>query len=286
MSSLHSIPAFSFDGESFDYGDVIRAATAWGEWASLERALAEPPGEAEVDLRSAIIAFRRARGLLSADDYRRWLETRSLSTDDVDAHLLGRPREIETEAVLSGALHGWAERLIRCLASARSLGREPAAGAGPERIDAVLAAEGALRERVATPERIERCLGTHRLDWQRLRWRQLDFPSEGAAREAALLVREEGLALEDVAGIAHGELQAREAYCEEVPALAGILMSAAPGDLLGPLAGEETWRVIVLVDRRAPSLEDEWLRARAEEELIADALERHLAGRVIWHVEL
>lgn len=281
MPALTSTPAFSYDGTLILYGDVIAAAMRWSEWTELEQSLGEPRTP-PAELRDAVIAFRRCRGLLSAEDYRRWLEERSLTVADVDAHLLGAPRTIETEAILSGALHAWAERLSRCAAAAHALGRG-ATGAG---LDELLAAETDFRQRVVTEERIAERLSDHRLEWQRAAWQALEMPSEGAAREAVLLVREQGLAFSDVAALAHVTLREHTAYCDEVPDLAGALMSAAPRELIGPLHDGERWLLLQLSERAAPSADDEHLRGRACQELLDDALERHLAGRVRWHVEL
>ena len=60
-------------------------------------------------------------------------------------------------------------------------------------------------------------------------------------------------------------------------------MAAAPGELLGPFAGDGSWRLACLRERTSPAVEDPVLRARAAGELVENAIERHLAGRVSWH---
>jgi hypothetical protein len=220
---------------------------------------------------------------------------------------------IRAEAILGGRLRSWSERLARCAAAAHGLaaeGEEPAASedattalveaaarcqAGglseaqarerAPRVAALMAAERRFCDRIVTPERIARCLAEHRLDWQRFVWQEVAFESEGAAREAALWVREEGLTLAEVAGMAHAQSSVREAYCSETAELSGLLMAAAPGDLLGPLAGDGSWRLACLHERASPAVEDPVLRARAAGELVESAIERHLAGRVSWHGE-
>ncbi len=345
MHALVATPAFGFEDAQFDYGDVVLAAIARGDWQALERDLAhgitaealarqrgEPPGDSE--LRAAVVAFRRARRLAAGEDYRRWLDERSLAHADVTAHLsraIVRKRRddqvavtaspvqlaqtVRSEAILSGRLGIWAQRLAASAASARGLradgleapvpspaavqtladaaGGCPACGldqdggrARAPRIVALLAAERAFREHVVSDERIERCLGEHRLDWQRLTWQELALRSEGAAREAKLWVRDQGLGLDEVAALARAEVQAREAYGCDVPVLAGMLVAAAPGDLLGPLHDEHGWRLLSLRGRRPPGLDDRALRERAITEIVADALERHLAGRVWRHGKL
>jgi hypothetical protein len=243
-------PAFAYEELRFDYGDVVLAAAGWGEWQHLERALAEglacaahagESGEAvdEEALHAAVVAFRRARGLLAGEDYLHWLEVRSLSSAELGGHLsrvllreraAGRLNEIldehppalgellakaRSEAMLSGSLRAWAERLAGCAAAARGLsidGGEPATASGSSvswltaaasdcpcigltapqsderapRVASLLHAERSFRDRVVTREGIDRCLSAHSLDWQRLVWQEAVFASEGAAREAAL----------------------------------------------------------------------------------------------------
>jgi hypothetical protein len=349
VRTLVTTPAFAYEELRFDYGDVVLAAAGWGEWQRLERSLAEGLAcaadaawrEHTLDagaLHSAVVAFRRSRGLLAGEDYLRWLEVRSLSTDELTDHLSrallrehasGRlqeilrerppgPRQLEekarSEAVLSGALRAFSERLACCAAAARGLSIDgcdpptaphgavsalvnaaaacPSSGiTGPEaderapRVASLLAAERSFRDHVVTRERIERCLGAHRLDWQRLVWQEAVFANEGAAREAALWAGEDGMALGEVAAMARAVTQEREAYCTEVPELSGLLMGAAPGELLGPFASGGAWRLLLLRQRIAPVPDDAALHDRAGEELMRDALERHLAGRVSWNGE-
>jgi hypothetical protein len=349
VHTLVNDPAFDFGELCFDWGDVVLAAVGWGAWQQLERWLAAAlasaadaraegdPIETEAP-RDATLAFRRARGLLSADDYLNWLAERGLSTDDVRAHLtraalcervagdtrsprppanadtVGLVAAIRAEAVLSGRLRGWAERLARAVAAERGLaaaGLEAPSASETEtaaliesiaaceacglsasqaaeraaRIAPLLAAEREFEAHVVTSERIERCLEDHRLDWQRLVWEEVEFASAGAAREAALEVRADGLALGEVAVALRAPIHLREAYCGDLAELAATMIAAVPGELLGPFAAGEAWRLACVRERRPPAAQDPVLRSRAAAETVADALERHLAGVVSWHVE-
>jgi hypothetical protein len=345
MLSLRGSPAFDFDELQLDWGDVVLAAIGWGEWQSLERSLASALVAAaaseersqEIDpraLRSAVVSWRRARGLLAGEDFLRWLSDRSLSTADLQAHLiraLATPAdvnpaleidavsvadEIDAEAILSGRLQSWADRLVRCAASARGIaaaGRQPPEPSDAElealvdaaaecqasglergwlrerarRIAALQIAERAFATELVTRERLERLIAEHQLDWQRFAWEELTFATEGAAREAALLVRADGLGLTEVAGIAHAAIGTREAYSHEVPELAPVLAAAAPGELLGPFTGSgtgaERWRLVLMHKRTSPAIDDAVINERARRELVQDGLERFLAGRVVWH---
>jgi hypothetical protein len=344
-----STPEFDFAELRFDRGSVVLAAIGWGEWQMLERSLAEGlacESEAALrgehvdaeELRMAVVAFRRSRRLLAGEEYLQWLAERSLSTADVIVHLkratLRRRAQdrldevlanaaptservaqaIDAEAILSGRLRSWSERLARCEAARRALGARADGASSAEdealralleaagqnqtsglttrevqdrapRIAELVKAESAFRARVATPESIARRLREHGLDWQRLVWSEAVFRSEGAAREAALMVREDGVELDSVAGLAHADSRVREAYFSEVPELAELLSASAPGELVGPLQGEGGWRLARLRERISPSAEAPALRKRVIDELVEDALARQLAGQVSWHVE-
>ncbi|HEY2006099.1 MAG TPA: hypothetical protein VGG87_06590 [Solirubrobacteraceae bacterium] len=221
---------------------------------------------------------------------------------------------IRAEAILSGRLQLWARRLVRAAAASRGLhaaGVQPpvasddavatllAAARGSRatglseaeararapRAVALLAAELAFRDHVVTRERLERCLAGHQLDWQRFVWEEATFTAEGPAREASLWVREDGVALGEVAALAHASTHVRAAYAEDVPELSGRLAAAAPGEVIGPFAGAGAWRLICMRERTTPAVNDGALRQRASAEVVEHALDRHLAGRVTWHVE-
>lgn len=345
MHSLVNLPAFDFDELRFDWGEVVLAAIGWGEWQLLESTLAaglacaseaESRGELVDDetLGASVVRFRRARGLLAGEDYVRWLGERSLSpagvlahfaraahyggmADQLPSHLADAAQLASTirgEAIISGRLGAWAERLARCTAAARGLAAAAAdtpAASGDRiaalveaaadcrasglddaqardrapRIVRLLAAERTFADRVATDARIDRCLAEHRLDWQRFAWEEITFTNEGAAREAALWVREDGMALGAVADLANVAVAVREAYSDQVSELAGLLAAAAPGELLGPLDGDEGWRLVRLRERTPPAAEDITLHERATTEVVQEALARHLTGRVRWHGE-
>jgi hypothetical protein len=327
---------------------VVIAAIGWGEWQTLEHSVAEglacesdaeergedaDPGE----LRAAVVAFRRARRLLAGEDYLAWLRRRSLTTVDVAGHVkravlrrraeprldevLARHRPsaeriaeaIDAEAILSGSLRSWSERLARCAGALRGLAANedrPTSGIS-NRLTQLLAdaadcgtsglSEQAIRDRaprlaelleaearfgdlVVTPALIERRLDEHRLDWRRFVWNEVVFKSEGAAREAALMVREDGMELGAVAEFAHADSSIRDAYWADVPELASLLSGRGPDELVGPLPTDGRWRLMSLRECVAVNAEDPTLRARVTRELLDDALGRQLAGRLTWHV--
>jgi hypothetical protein len=234
-------------------------------------------------------------------------QARSAETGQLVASIRG-------EAILSGRLQLWARRLVRAAAASRGLrtaGVQPPvtsddalavlleaaqgcratglseneARARAPRVAALLAAELAFRDHVVTRERLERCLAEHQLDWQRFVWEEVTFTAEGPAREASLWIREEGVALGEAAALAHVSTHIRTAYAEDVPDLSGQLAAAAPGELIGPFSGAGAWRLICMRQRTTPAANDVALRERASAEVVDHALDRHLAGRITWHVE-
>jgi hypothetical protein len=334
---------FTYEQEQFTRADVLLAAIHRGDWQpfaqSLCRAMA---AEAAADstltddeLRPGVIAFRRARGLLSGEEYRAWLAASGLTIHDVSAHarraLAGdgsaesaavAPAELTStagvELLLSGQLRAWAEELARCAAAARGLAADGApapdtadvevaalldaarASSAPDlddlqpdelaararRVVQLQAARHDFAARVATAERLEGCLAGHRLDWQLLRWEQATFSSEGAAREAALWVRADGVALAEITHNAGGAWTEVGAYAGESAGLAEEVLGAEPGELVGPFGVNGHWLLVCLRERVAPAGHDPVLAARAREEVVQDALARHLAGRVEWHDDL
>lgn len=337
--------AFSFDGRALVTGQVMLAALRWGEWADLEREVraalvgvqrAERDGASRADdeLRPILVAWRRERQLLSAEDYQAWLAERGLTLEDMSAYLrrsaVGEltadvvcdpavlAAAVYPQAILSGRLRAWAQRLAAQAGARRALrarGGETGPIAAEEVSELVAAARRAevsgldeipverlrawavevleleqawslLVDQVADDEPIERCLRAHRLDWQRLEWEEATFIREDVAREAALWVRDEGMGLSAVAEQAGTVSTVDAAYGFDAPETAQMLTGKRPGELVGPIATHSGWRLVLLRERVLPSASDPQLRARAIDELLDDALAPALAGRVEWHARL
>jgi hypothetical protein len=337
--------AFSFDGRGVATGQVVLAALRWGEWADLERVVraalvgvqrAERDGAsfADAELRPILIAWRRERQLLSAEDYQAWLADRGLTVEDMSAHLrrsaVGEltadcacdPAALDAavypEAILDGRLRAWAQRLAQHEGARRALrarGHESPPMPADDVSELVAAAKRAnasglaeipvellrvwavevleleqawslLVDQVAHDEPIERCLSAHHLDWQRLEWEESTFTREDVAREAALWVRDEGMALSAVAEQAGTVSTMEAAYGDEAREIADLLTGKRAGELVGPIATGSGWRLVRLRERVLPIASDPQLRGRAIDELLDDALAPQLAGRVEWHARL
>jgi hypothetical protein len=140
--------AFAFEGRIVTIGQVVLAALRWGEWNDFERAVrtglvgvqrAERDGAsfADAELRPILIAWRRERRLLSAEDYQAWLAERGLTLADMSAYLrrsaVGEitadggcdpaplAAAVYPEAILDGRLRAWAQRLAQHEGARRAL---------------------------------------------------------------------------------------------------------------------------------------------------------------------
>lgn len=137
-----------------------------------------------------------------------------------------------------------------------------------------------------TPEAVQAQIGAHRLDWMRLRWRSVLLRDEQAAQEAALCLRLDGEALEDVAARARAAVREEEPLLESVSAeVRAAVVSARPNDLLGPWPDAGGFRVAVLLAKAHPSESDGEVRRRAEEEIVASLVAATMK-HVRWHERL
>jgi hypothetical protein len=221
-----------------------------------------------------------------------------------------------TEAICSGALAQFARTLAGRAAVAQRAATEGGMGEEPslakiERAchdcaDAFsrMALRPASRERIAELLRLERLYETwshrfadpaairalinvHRLDWIRLDLRDLGFSDETAAREAALCVREDSEPLEAVAQEAHRPIAKTRPYLAEVEESARpVLLSARPGDLVGPVAVGDEFHLYELRGKTPPSEQDPEIRSRAQDALLAKIVEHEIAARVHWHEQI
>lgn len=209
---------------------------------------------------------------------------------------------LRPEAICRGVLSAAADRIAECAAALRGLDDAPGAdpqalldAAAADRVSGVAAlsdlqrraermavldaAPARLAERVADAPAVAGRVADHRLNWLRVRGQAAAFAHEGAAREARLLV-EEGAPLPDVASIARADTDRWEVDVDGAPSeVVGALVSALPGDLVGPWADGEHWRVVVVDAKSPPDAADPSTHARACQELLAEAIDRLAAGQ-------
>ena len=222
------------------------------------------------------------------------------------------------EAMCSGTFTDVSERLARCVAahdSAASKGKTKARASGQTKLRTALdrlpsaITKGGLHElsaaqtrrraetivgmsadverfsnEVGAGELIDREVESHVLEWTMLRCKTLRFDAEEAAREAALLIREDGLTIAKVAAAAKTKVRPVELVLEDAdPALRDRLVGARPGDLVGPVLVDGTFTVAVVDQRVTPSSTDPVVRARAKERVVQRALGAEVDRRIRWH---
>jgi hypothetical protein len=123
-----------------------------------------------------------------------------------------------------------------------------------------------------TPDAEKALLQGHALEWLVLRADVTWWASEDAAREALWCVRDDGLPLAQVAREAGERAVEMRRILHDVPAeLHDALLSASPGDTIGPIAGPAGWAVASVIEKHAPSL---------DEPLVATAARRRLERRL------
>ena len=312
-------PLFTVADRTYVWEEALFAAELRGELGVLERQtrqglacvqrLVAEAGTLDAEsVRVAAATFRHERNLLAADELRGWLAARGLTASDWDGYLrrlLLRERwiaelerielafvvgdeEVEAalaaEAVCTGFLGRVAERLAEDAALAAANG--PADGSSDRTafITSLIGRAEEVRARSPSRAEVEREIAAHALDWIRIEAETLELVEAEAAREAALCVRVDGRSLTDVAGDCGVPANALIIYLADADAeLRAALLSARPGELVGPLERGGGQMLLQVRAKAEPSGADPELGRRAVAVLAARALERELRERVLWH---
>jgi hypothetical protein len=294
-------PLFAVGSEVYGWDDVVRLARLRSEWASLAcqawtgmAALAELRARGDEipdeEVEAAARQFRSDRDLLAADELADWLDRHDVTSEDWHAYLLralARERlpdlgqNVCDDEVQAGI---WAEGICsgRLEQLAHELARLAAVSPGTllEQLDASFDdfCTEALDERAAARE-----VETNRLEWLRFGYEELVAEDENAALEAALCVRADGESLAAIAERAGLTLLDHERWLDEIePELGTRFLAATPGAIIGPVAVDGAFVVARVRSKTAPSLEDADVRARADEAVVARAVGRLVADRVVW----
>ena len=317
-------PVFQTPARAWTWSDVFLATRLWGEWDALLDATRDADAPPEL-VKQAGREWRMARRLIAGDELTAWLAERQLAVADWNAYLrraVGEratdaapdPGALWAEGTCSGAWDGVAERLCARAAAWTAAGT-PSAGQPPRadwfarmpsaaeaveigvdpaqvaaRCDDLWAAEIAfarLCADAAGSDAVAATVAANNVDWLRVECDWLEAADENVAREAALVARDDGLGLGEVARRAGLPLEQRRVYVGDVdPALQPKLMSAAPGDLVGPLAmgnGGGRWLLAAVHAKVEPTLGDPDIRARAEQAAVTAAVQRAVDEQVTWH---
>jgi len=263
---------FTSNGVAFTVADIARH----GQGGDRGATRTATPHEAEV-------AFRRARGLLTADRLGAWLEAWAIDADDFVAwtHDTATGSSTATawcDLVCSGRFETATADVAAAAAAACELGRGPAAGAEFEpagwvdRLRAATHHESALRTSIAG----------NRLGWTWISGNQVVAPTRGVCSELRQWIVADGQDLAvaaEAAGCAVLEL-ATSVELITPTEVHRYLAGARPGDIIGPVEAPNGWNLIVVDDRRVPDPRDPAVRARAAELLGAEAVARAVARHI------
>jgi hypothetical protein len=324
LVEVADVPVFATASRTWTWSDVFLAARLWGEWDGLLEATrpATAPPEA---VKQAGRDWRVARRLIAGDELKDWLAGRNLTLADWNDYIrraIGvrpagaapQPDVLWAQGACSGTWDGVSERLSARAAAWEEAGAPTAPGppppawfaqmppapdaeqigiAGPTvalRAEQLWSAEAAFARLCATAaasDAVASAVTAHNVDWLRVDCDWLEAGDENVAREAALLARVDGLALPDVAQRAGLPLDPRRIYVGDLDAaLQPALMSAAPGDLIGPLSpgnGSGPWLLACVREKVVPTLDDPDIRARAEDAVVGAAVRRAVEQHVSWH---
>jgi hypothetical protein len=303
--------------------DAIEQRAALG--VALEQSAAPPAEDAVKRAGNAFRTERRllaadelrawlARRRLTLADWNGFLRRALLlasSPDPADAGAADPAEVIWAEGVCSGAFDGFVQALAERAAALavepdvdaglpapvwfeRAPSREAAArmGVAPDSV-AVLcdelwraeAAHARLRERVIASDAPRKAVASHGVDWLRVDCDLMIASDEDIAREIVLLVREDGVALDEAARRAGLEATRVSVLAGDIASeLRARAMSATAGDLVGPVAIEppKGFAVMAVRGKVAPSMDDPEIRERAERWAIEQALEREVSDRVTF----
>ena len=317
-------PVFSTSTRAWTWSDVFLEARMTGAWDIVLAATRDAEASSEA-VKEAGREWRRARHLIAGDELKAWLARRRLTLADWNAYVrraVGQcaadaapdPEAVWAEGACSGAWDALADRLSARVAAWEAEGtpaaeqpppvdwfaRMPSAGEAVEiGVDpadvaarcgdlwAAAVSFARLRAEASASDAVAATVAAHNIDWLRVECDWLEATDENVAREAALLARADGVGLDDVAKRAGLALEPRHVYVGDVdPALQPTLISAAPGDLVGPVAlgnGSGRWLIAAVRDKVVPTVNDPDVRARAEEAAVEAAVRRAIDEQVTWH---
>jgi hypothetical protein len=192
-------------------------------------------------------------------------------------------RALWAEAVCSGFLEEAAHRLAGDLALAAEAGESLAGDRSALFTRTRDAAERAGAD-AATEDAVEHLIAARGLEWLRVEGQLLELTGEDLASEAAFSIREDGRALAEVAAECRAEPRPLRLYMEDAEGdLSARLIAAREGELVGPLRRNEGF-VLLQVQRKVPPVPaDPDVHRKAEEHVLARAVERAIAANVKWH---
>lgn len=318
-------PAFRAGPRVFSIDDILTAAAWRGDLANFRSAwnerLLRAAGAHSAgltpepdDVEAATDAFRYARDLVSAEECERWLAQRGLVFDDLADSMTRRlqaelgdenqpSRQMEPDddqdtdeieerfridALLADEFTDWAHQLAWRIALACEDHAMPS-------VDTALASVwqeleerfAAVSSTLTTPESRKRELAAQRLQLMHVEVVAAEFDNEAAAREAYLCSREDGMALAEVAAANGFPCHTYQSFLGDLPAdWQQVLVSATPGDVTPPLTSDGNVVVLRLLAKREPSVDDETVCNRLNQDLRRQRFGELEAKHVRWLINV
>ncbi len=137
---------------------------------------------------------------------------------------------------------------------------------------------------VVTPEAIVAEVRARQVDWVRLDCEYVTVPAEDAGREVALSLRRRERTLDELAHEAGVDRQRRTLRVDAVaPDLGAALVSARPGEVVGPLRRDHGFLVLEVLAKSEPSPDDPEIREEAARQVLDRAVLHLVNERVVWH---
>ncbi len=320
MPSGTQLRVFSLGDDIYTWQDVVAHATATGDWASLEQAAREGAAcealadsgevdEPDAEIEHAAEEFRYERDLVTAAEMEEWLGEHGLTVADwmgamrrmvlrqqwaADLEAIVADQDPDDESVAealaadirsSGTDRVLCQRLAADVAAAAA-GREAAGDSRPlgRDLPRILEEAGAYRASVVTGEAIEREITAAHLDWIRVECRAVAFVDEAEAREGVFCLREDGMALEDLAADAHVETEDVDFYVGDIaPDRRAPFLSAQVGEVIGPVALNGAHAIYQVIGKVMPSVDDATLIERARGAIVDRSLAAEVTNRIRWH---
>ena len=159
-------------------------------------------------------------------------------------------------------------------------------GRDPSWLDKMLRLEASYRRQcdaVLTHEARERMLNALRLPLTRLELETVDLESFDAAREAFLCVREDGVAMAEVAKDGRYPYRCAEIVVEDLPEESRqTILCATPGEVLEPIERGEGFQLCRIIRKIEPDLADAQTRSRVEQRILEGHFSELASTCVRW----
>jgi hypothetical protein len=156
-----------------------------------------------------------------------------------------------------------------------------------ENIGAVDRRYTAFLPRIVTPKAVAEQIRIHYMDWIWLEAEAAWFATVDMAKEAALGVRVDGMALAEVAAEVGRPCQRNDDFMDAFDStVRNALLPATPGELVGPFFLHDAYVLINVLGKVVPSKDNPETAKRARRAALRTALDREVNDRVRWHWRL